>query len=470
MAPITVKKICCIDAFLADLLSLSGGPTCAVIPNIIVTIVDLNQQRIDAWNSDQLPIYEPGLDEVVKAARGKNLFFSTDVDKAIEEADLIFVSVNTPTKKSGVGAGYAADLKFLQLATRRIAEVANSSKIVVEKSTVPCRTAESMRTILEANSKPGCHFDILSNPEFLAEGTAIADLFAPDRVLIGSLQTEQGLDACQALANVYANWVPREQILTVGLWSSELSKLAANAMLAQRISSVNALSAICEATGANIDEVAFAVGKDSRMGAKFLKASVGFGGSCFQKDILNLVYLSESLHLPEVAKYWRAVVEMNEYQKDRFSKKVVETLFNTITGKKIALLGWAFKKDTGDTRESPSISIANHFLSEKARVSIYDPQVTESQIWLDLTEYGDIPAEPIKPHVNIVKSVEEACAGAEAIVICTEWDEFKTLDWKKIYANCPRPAFVFDGRLILNRKELTDIGFKVVTIGTGERV
>jgi len=327
-----------------------------------------------------------------------------------------------------------------------------------------------MRTILEANSRPGCTFDILSNPEFLAEGTAIDDLFAPDRVLIGSLQNESGLSACRSLANVYANWIPEDRILTVGLWSSELSKLAANAMLAQRISSVNALSAICEATGANIDEVAFAVGKDSRMGSKFLKASVGFGGSCFQKDILNLVYLSESLHLPEVAKYWRAVVEMNEHQKDRFSRKVVETLFNTITGKKIAMLGWAFKKDTGDTRESPAITIANHFLSEKARINIYDPQVTEPQIWLDLTDYGSIPSEPIKPHVKVSLSAEEACKDAEAIVICTEWDEFKTLDWEKIYANCPRPAFVFDGRLMLDRKRLQKIGFTVVTIGTGDRI
>lgn len=383
---------------------------------------------------------------------------------------LIFVSVNTPTKKSGIGAGFAADLNFLQLATRRIAEVSTSSKIVVEKSTVPCRTAESMRTILEANSKPGCTFDILSNPEFLAEGTAIKDLFAPDRVLIGSLQTKSGLNACKALSEVYSNWVPTDRILTVGLWSSELSKLAANAMLAQRISSVNALSAICEATGANIDEVAYAVGKDTRVGSKFLKASVGFGGSCFQKDILNLVYLSESLHLPEVARYWKAVVDMNEYQKDRFSRKVVDTLFNTITGKKIAILGWAFKKDTGDTRESPSISIANHFLSEKARINIYDPQVTEEQIWLDLTDYGSVPAEPIKPHVTIHKSALEACKDAEAIVVCTEWDEFLVLDWQTIYDNCPRPAFVFDGRLMLDRAALQKIGFKVVTIGTGDRV
>ncbi|KAG6867800.1 hypothetical protein C0993_010970 [Termitomyces sp. T159_Od127] len=327
MAPVQVTKICC------------SGPTCAVIalkcPHIQVTIVDLNAARIAAWNSPDfnLPIYEPGLEDVVRQARGKNLFFSTDVDKGIEEADLIFVSVNTPTKKSGVGAGSAADLNYVELATRRIATVATSSKIVVEKSTVPCRTAESMRTILEANSKPNCRFDILSNPEFLAEGTAISDLFNPDRVLIGSLQTPEGRDASDALVSVYANWVSTDRILTVGLWSSELSKLAANAMLAQRISSINALSAICEATGANIDEVAHAIGYDSRVGPKFLKASVGFGGSCFQKDILNLVYLAESCHLPEVAAYWRQVVEMNEYQKRRFSKRVVDTLFKTITGK-----------------------------------------------------------------------------------------------------------------------------------------
>jgi UDPglucose 6-dehydrogenase len=276
-----------------------------------------------------------------------------------------------------------------------------------------------MRTILEANAKPGCNFDILSNPEFLAEGTAIADLFNPDRVLIGSLQTKEGLSACESLKAVYANWIPKDRILTVGLWSSELSKLAANAMLAQRISSINALSAICEATGANIDEVAYAVGKDSRVGSKFLKASVGFGGSCFQKDILNLVYLAESLHLPAVAKYWYAVVEMNEHQKDRFAKKVVDTLFNTITGKRIAVLGFAFKKDTGDTRESASISLINHFRAERARVSVYDPQVSESQIWLDLTNYGEVPASEVQKSVTITKSAMDACKGADAIVIST---------------------------------------------------
>ncbi|KAJ7058629.1 UDP-glucose/GDP-mannose dehydrogenase [Mycena amicta] len=466
MAPLKITKILCIGA------GYVGGPTCAVIalkcPHITVTIVDLNQARIDAWNSADfaLPIYEPGLEDVVRQCRGRNLFFSTDVEKGIREAELIFVSVNTPTKKSGVGAGFAADLNYVELATRQIAAVATSSKIVVEKSTVPCRTAESMRTILEANSKPNCHFDILSNPEFLAEGTAISDLFSPDRVLIGSLQTPEGKNACAALANVYANWVPENRILTVGLWSSELSKLAANAMLAQRISSVNALSAICEATGANIDEVAHAVGYDSRVGPKFLKASVGFGGSCFQKDILNLVYLSESLHLPEVAAYWRQVVEMNEYQKRRFSKRVVDTLFNTITGKHIAVLGFAFKADTGDTRESAAITLIRDFLSERAFVNIYDPKVAESQIWLDLSEAcPNMTLESIKKQVKICKSVVEAARATEAVVIATEWKEFKTVAWAEVYQHMKKPAFVFDGRLLVDAEELSKIGFKVTTIG-----
>ncbi|EPQ51954.1 UDP-glucose/GDP-mannose dehydrogenase [Gloeophyllum trabeum ATCC 11539] len=471
MAPVQVKKICCIGA------GYVGGPTCAVIalkcPDITVTIVDLNQARINAWNSADfdLPIYEPGLEDVVRQARGRNLFFSTDVDKGIKEADLIFVSVNTPTKKAGVGAGFAADLNYVELATRRIAAIAESSKIVVEKSTVPCRTAESMRTILEANSKPNCKFQILSNPEFLAEGTAIQDLLSPDRVLIGSLQTPEGKDACASLADVYAHWVPKDRILTVGLWSSELSKLAANAMLAQRISSINALSAICEATGANIDEVAHAVGRDSRVGSKFLRASVGFGGSCFQKDILNLVYLSESLHLPEVAAYWRQVVEMNEYQKRRFSKRVVDTLFNTITGKRIAVLGFAFKADTGDTRESAAISLVRDFVAERALVNIYDPKVPHEQIWLDLAEaMPTTPSATIQKQVTLSPSALEACKNAEAVVIATEWKEFKTIDWETVYAGMNKPAFVFDGRMIVDVEKLRNIGFKVTVIGRGERL
>ncbi|ESK94805.1 udp-glucose dehydrogenase [Moniliophthora roreri MCA 2997] len=468
MSPVKVSKICCIGA------GYVGGPTCAVIalkcPHITVNIVDVNQARIDQWNSEdfKLPIYEPGLEDVVRQCRGKNLFFSTEVDRCIQEADLIFVSVNTPTKKTGVGAGFAADLNYVELATRRIAAVANTSKIVVEKSTVPCRTAESMRTILEANSKPNCRFDILSNPEFLAEGTAIQDLFKPDRVLIGSLQTPEGIAACESLSEIYANWVPKDRILTVGLWSSELSKLAANAMLAQRISSVNALSAICEATGANIDEVAHAVGYDSRIGPKFLKASVGFGGSCFQKDILNLVYLSESCHLPEVAAYWRQVVELNEYQKRRFSKRVVDTLFNTITGKRIAILGFAFKADTGDTRESAAITLIKDFQNERALVNIYDPQVPHDQIWTDLSEASPhLPLETIKKQVTICGSALEACKNAEAVVIATEWKEFKEIDWETVYQNMNKPAFIFDGRLLVDAEKLTRIGFKVTVIGRG---
>lgn len=466
-----VQQICCIGA------GYVGGPTCAVIalkcPHIRVTIVDLNQARIDAWNSPDfnLPIYEPGLEDVVRQARGRNLFFSTDVDKGIRDADLIFVSVNTPTKKSGVGAGFAADLNYVELATRRIAATATSSKIVVEKSTVPCRTAESMRTILDANSKPNARFDILSNPEFLAEGTAIDDLFAPDRVLIGSLQTQEGKEACAALSEVYQNWVPKERILTVGLWSSELSKLAANAMLAQRISSVNALSAICEATGANIAEVAHSIGQDSRIGPKFLRASVGFGGSCFQKDILNLVYLSESLNLKEVAEYWKQVVTMNEYQKRRFSKRVVDTLFNTITGKRIAVLGFAFKADTGDTRESAAITLIRDFQQERALVNIYDPQVESNQIWADLNEASpDVPLETIQRQVSICSSALEACKNAEAVIIATEWAEFKTIDWQAVYAGMNKPAFVFDGRLLVDADRLRSIGFKVTVIGRGERL
>ncbi|SAM07800.1 hypothetical protein [Absidia glauca] len=464
-----VKSICCIGA------GYVGGPTCAVIAykchDIKVTIVDVNPARIAAWNSDKLPIYEPGLEDVVLARRGKNLFFSTNVDGAIQEADLIFVSVNTPTKKSGMGAGRAADLAYVESATRRIAQVATSSKIVVEKSTVPCRTAQSMRTILEANSTDKIHFDILSNPEFLAEGTAIDDLLKPDRVLIGALQTPEGIRAQQALADVYGHWVAKESILTTNLWSSELSKLAANAMLAQRISSVNALSAICEATGADVDEVAYACGRDSRLGSKFLKASVGFGGSCFQKDILNLVYLSEQLNLPEVAAYWHQVVIMNEYQKKRFVRNIIKTLFNTITNKKIAVLGFAFKKDTGDTRESAAITLIKDFIQESARVAIYDPKVDRQQIVMDLSEPGVVDTQQqVEKHVQICSSAYEAAKDADAVVLVTEWDEFRDdqLDYAKIYDGMHKPAFLFDGRLLVNAPKLRKMGFKVNVIGKTE--
>lgn len=445
-----------------------GGPTCSVIawksPDIKVTIVDVNPDRIAQWNSDKLPIYEPGLEDIVKSIRGKNLFFDTDIDKAILEADLIFVSVNTPTKTSGIGAGYAADLGYVEACTRRIASVSKTDKIVVEKSTVPCKTAESMRDILETSTHPGIRFDILSNPEFLAEGTAIRDLTHPDRILIGSLQTPHGIAAAQALCDVYANWVDRSKIITTNLWSSELTKLAANALLAQRISSINSLSAICETTGANIDEVAYACGLDGRIGPKFLKSSVGFGGSCFQKDILNLVYLCESLHYPQVAQYWKAVLDMNDYQKHRFAQRVVMSMFTTLTNKKIAIFGFAFKKDTGDTRFSPAIDVCKYFISERANLTIYDPKVPHKQIMQDLSG-PESSTDSLKDKVILCSSAYEAAEEAHAIVILTEWDEFKKLDYEKIYARMNRPAFLFDGRSIIDTNALRKIGFRVECIG-----
>ena len=425
-----------------------------------VTVVDINQARIDAWNSAELPIYEPGLDEVVKAACGKNLFFSTDVDTSIREAEIVFISVNTPTKTYGVGAGRAADLRFIEKCARKIAEVSEGDKIVVEKSTLPVRTAESIKRILEANSK-GRNFQILSNPEFLAEGTAIADLQNPDRVLIGGDQTPAGLAAIQTLVDVYAALVPRDKILTTNVWSSELSKLTANAFLAQRISSINAISALCEETGANVDEVANAIGTDSRIGPKFLKSSVGFGGSCFQKDILNLVYLCDHFGLPEVAAYWNSVIEMNDFQKYRFARRVVSTLFNTVSDKKIAVLGFAFKKDTNDTRESAAIYICQDLIDEQANVAIYDPKVSEQQIRQDLKVADD------NSHVTICEDAYEGTKGAHAVLILTEWDEFKALDYKRIYDAMQLPAFLFDGRNLLDLEALREIGFDATGIGQG---
>jgi UDPglucose 6-dehydrogenase len=451
-------KICCIGA------GYVGGPTMAMIAHKCtghtVTVVDINQSRIDEWNSDVLPIYEPGLDEIVKASRGKSLFFSTDIDTAIREADIIFMSVNTPTKTYGVGAGRAADLRYIEKCARKIAEVAENDKIVVEKSTLPVRTAESIKRILESNSK-GRKFQILSNPEFLAEGTAVADLENPDRVLIGGDQTPDGLAAIQKLVDVYAQWVPAENILTTNVWSSELSKLTANAFLAQRISSINAISALCEATGANVDEVAHAIGTDSRIGPKFLKSSVGFGGSCFQKDILNLVYLCEHFGLPEVAAYWNGVIEMNDYQKHRFGRRIISTMFNTVSDKKIAVLGFAFKKDTNDTRESAAIYVCKDLIDEQANVSIYDPKVPEAQIRRDLGLAEDATA------VTICADAYEATKDAHAVLILTEWDEFKALDFKKIYDQMNLPAFLFDGRNLLDLDALRSIGFEATGIGRG---
>lgn len=448
-----------------------GGPTMAVIaancPDIKVTVVDLNQKQIDAWNTDDLPIYEPGLLEVVKQARGRNLFFSTDIDAHIQESDVIFISVNTPTKLTGIGAGRAANIKNCELCARKIAEVSTTDKIVVEKSTVPVRTAESVRRVLRANDK-GLNFQVLSNPEFLAEGTAVDDLQRPSRVLIGGEQTEAGLRAINTLVDVYAHWVPREQVLTTNLWSSELSKLVANAFLAQRVSSINSISALCEETGADIGQVAHAVGYDPRIGSRFLNASVGFGGSCFQKDILNLVYLCETFGLDEVAHYWHQVVLMNDYQKKRFAQKMVRSMFNTVTGKKIAVLGFAFKKDTGDTRETASVFVMKDLLDEQAQLHVYDPQVKRDQMFVEFDYTCGVNTETYPAVEGMITTSPDpysACDGAHALAILTEWDEFKTLDYRRIYAAMAKPAFVFDGRNILDHAALRAIGFEVHAIG-----
>merc|ERR1711878_247793 len=432
-------------------------------PHVKVTIVDLNVQRIAAWNSEDLPIYEPGLDEVVKSCRGKNLFFSTDVKGAIQEADIIFASVNTPTKVTGVGAGRAADLRFIESVGRTVAEHANRSKIIIEKSTVPVKTSEALERVVTAN-KAGHTFWILSNPEFLAEGSAMKDLSNPDRVLIGGQTCAEGTAAAGVLADIYANWVPREKILTTNLWSSELSKLVANAMLAQRVSSMNSISQLCEKTGADVSEVSRAIGADSRIGPKFLGASVGFGGSCFQKDILNLVYICESEGLHECAKYWQMVVDMNEHQKLTFAGKIISSLFNTVTHKKIAVLGFAFKKDTGDVRETPAITVCNMLLQDGAVVHVYDPKVKKEDA---LTEFKYHNMQVDENRLIFCKRPEEAVDGAHALVVLTEWDEFKAYPYHEFYAQMMKPACLFDGRGILNHRALEDIGFEVHAIGKG---
>lgn len=457
-----VKNICCIGA------GYVGGPTMAVIalknPDIRVNVVDINAERIAAWNTDQLPVYEPGLLEVVKQARGRNLFFGTDVESAIREADMVFISVNTPTKTYGVGKGRAADLRFVELCARQIARVATSDKIVVEKSTLPVRTAQAIKTIL-AETGNSVKFQVLSNPEFLAEGTAISDLLEPDRVLIGGDQTPEGMAAIEALTQVYAKWVPRERIIQTRLWSSELTKLTANAFLAQRISSINSISALCEVTGADVDEVAFAIGADTRIGPKFLKASVGFGGSCFQKDILNLVYLCEYFNLPEVARYWEQVIILNDYQKRRFAQNIIASLFNTVSGKKIAMLGWAFKKDTNDTRETASMYVADILMEDRAEIHVYDPRVSHEQIFADVVHLNTRPDSENRKLLHPTTNPYEACLNAHAVALMTEWDEFKTYDWQRIYDGMMKPAFIFDGRNILDHKLLSEVGFKVKAIG-----
>lgn len=460
-----ISSICCIGA------GYVGGPTMTVIahkcPHIKVTVVDINPERIARWNAEnleELPVYEPGLAELVQQSRGKNLFFSTEVEKAIDEAEMIFISVNTPTKTYGKGKGQAADLKYIELSARTIAKVATSDKIVVEKSTLPVRTAQALKNILE-NTGNGVKFEILSNPEFLAEGTAIEDLLNADRVLIGGDNTPSGQAAKDALSAIYEQWLPKERILQTNVWSSELSKLVANAFLAQRVSSINAISALCEKTDANIDEVARAIGQDSRIGPKFLKASVGFGGSCFQKDILNLVYIAKSYGLDEVADYWEQVILMNDYQKRRFADRIIRTLYNTVSGKKIAFFGWAFKKDTNDTRESAAIYIADTLIEERAHITVFDPKVTRAQMLNDLNQLGTRTLEENEQYLTVSNDPYQASDAAHAIALLTEWDQFKTLDYERIYEKMLKPAFVFDGRRLLDREQLKSLGFRMYTIG-----
>ena len=450
------KTILCIGA------GYVGGPTMAMIalknPDYKVIVVDINSERIKAWNSENLPIYEPGLLEIVHKVRDKNLFFSTDIDNSIIEAHIIFVSVNTPTKTFGHGAGYASDLQYWEKTARQILKLSDSSKIIVEKSTLPVKTAQAMERILNSNEK-GIIFDVLSNPEFLAEGTAIKDLENPDRVLVGSSKTESGLRARDKIVQLYSSWIDNERILTSNVWSTELSKLTANAFLAQRISSINSISALCEETGANIHEVAHAVGTDSRIGQKFLDASVGFGGSCFKKDIFNLVYLCRHYGLDEVADYWESVVKMNEYQVERFVLKMLKSMFNTVTGKKIALFGFAFKANTGDTRESPAIYVTKKLLNEMANVAISDPKALEN---------AKIELKDFKENVEYCSDPYVAAKNAHAIAVLTEWECYKTLDYKKIFASMEKPAFIFDGRNTLPHKELFEMGFNVIPLGMPE--
>lgn len=450
------KSILCIGA------GYVGGPTMAAIalrcPNYKVNVVDINEDRIAAWNSENLPIYEPGLDEIVKQTRGKNLFFTTDIESGIREAEIIFVSVNTPTKTYGVGQGMAADLQYWEKTARKISECADNDKIIVEKSTLPVRTAHAMERIF--NGCGNCKvFDVVSNPEFLAEGTAVRDLLEPDRVLVGSRETPSGLKARQTIVDLYSHWVPREKIITSNIWSAELSKLVSNAFLAQRVSSINAVSALCEITGAAVGEVSFAVGTDTRIGPRFLNASVGFGGSCFRKDILNLVYLCRHYGLHEVADYWHSVVKINDYQKERFVTKMLSAMFNTLAGKSICLFGFAFKADTDDTRESPAIDVARRLAEERARIVITDPKALPN---------AAVDLKGVEGEISYVEDPYEAAAGCDAVAVMTEWDLYRTLDWERIYGAMAKPAFIFDGRNILDHALLHQIGFNVYPVGRRE--
>ena len=466
-----VSRICCIGG------GFVGGPTMAVIalkcPEIDIIVVDINQKKIDAWNGplDKLPVYEPGLSEIIGKVRGVNLHFSHDVNDAINNSEVIFLAVNTPTKSSGEGKGYAADLSFIKSSAKQIAEVSKTDKIIIEKSTLPVRTAETLKEILELNKKNNVRFEVLSNPEFLAEGTAINDLFKSDRVLIGGENTESGKKAVKVLVNIYKKWIPRKKIITTNVWSSELTKLVSNAMLAQRISSINSISAICEKTGADIEEVSKATGMDNRIGSKFLKSSVGFGGSCFKKDILNLVYIARHYGLNEVADFWESVISINTYQTERIANKIIKSINNNKEESVVAILGWAFKKDTNDSRESASIYLAKKILEKNIKINVYDPQVEESRIIEDLStifqknNIDDKKMKQLLSNVKIFKNAYDSVINSNVVTICTEWDEFTELKWDRIYKNMKAPKQLFDGRNLLNKTELDQIGFKTFFIG-----
>tara|TARA_B100000989_G_scaffold135667_1_gene100819 strand:+ start:12530 stop:13936 length:1407 start_codon:yes stop_codon:yes gene_type:complete len=463
----SIKKICCIGA------GYVGGPTMSVLAekcvDIEINVVDKNLERIKLWNSEDLknlPIYEPGLETIIAKCRGENLHFSTDLENKIKDADMIFISVNTPTKNKGIGAGQASDLTFIEAAARLIAKHGTGHTIVVEKSTLPIRTADTIKQILTSANKQypnSATFDILSNPEFLAEGNAIYDLTNPDRILIGG----ESEDAINCLKNIYLNWVDENRIITTNLWSSELSKLAANAFLAQRVSSINSLSALCEASGADISEVEKAIGTDSRIGNKFISPGPGFGGSCFKKDILNLVYLCNFYGLREVAEYWGKVLEINSWQKNRITKIIFQKLFGTITSKNIAIFGFSFKSNTNDTRESPAIEICHQLMHEGANLKIYDPRVSIQQLEKDLglSKKDDREQGFFNGSWKFANDSYKAAEGTDAIVILTEWEEFKHLDWKLISTNMRPPSWVFDTRSIINFKEAKSNGMNLWIIG-----
>ncbi len=436
-------------------------------PDIKVVVVDINKGKINAWNSDNLenlPVFEPGLKEVVKKQRNKNLFFSCDIKNAISEADMVFISVNTPTKKKGLGAGYASDLKWVESSAREVAKYSKGHTIVVEKSTVPVRTSELIKEILEGVSKNETgknekSFAVLSSPEFLAEGTAIKDLENPDRVLIGG----DDINAINQLSKIYENWIPKYKILLTNVWSSELSKLTANAFLAQRVTSINSISALCEPTGAEIKEVASAIGYDSRIGDKFLSAGPGFGGSCFQKDILNLVYLCRYYGLKEVANYWEQVITLNNWQRRRISNLIIEKFYGSVSLKKILILGFAFKANTNDTRESSAISISKDLIENGAQLIIHDPQVKPKQIEYEMGQ--EINDSSTEGGWQFSKDIYESAIDADALVILTEWETYNNIDWEKLFKIMRRPAWIFDTRNIVPKKKVEILGFKFWGLG-----